>query len=56
MEYVRLKDIKEAYIDKLISQDKLNKAIHIYNEENNLPIFNNLSVHPETEPNKEIIN
>lgn len=56
MDYIRLKDIKDAYIDKLISQDKIDKAMRIYNKENNVPVFNGFNVHPETEPNKEIIN
>lgn len=56
MEYIGIKTIKDAYIDQLLTDNKIDKANEIISNNIDVPIFKNLEIYAESEPDISSIN
>lgn len=55
MDYIGIKDIKDAYANQLVSKKEIDKANKIVLDEIDTPIFNGLEAYGEEEPQRNII-
>ncbi|MFR4448091.1 MAG: hypothetical protein ACLT4I_11405, partial [Megamonas funiformis] len=56
MEYIGIKTIKDAYIDQLLTDNRIDKANEIISNNIDVPIFKNLEIYAESEPDISSIN
>jgi len=56
MAYLGLKSVRDAYIDNLAQEGKVDKAAELNERNQTEPIFSGYSVHPESEPNVAELN
>ncbi len=56
MEYIGIKTIKDAYIDQLLTDNRIHKANEIISNNIDVPIFKNLEIYAESEPDISSIN
>lgn len=56
MEYVGIESIKNSYVEVLQENGEQEKALELEAKDFTTPVFNNIKIHPEEEPNREILN